>query len=445
MNIKKLFLGIALVFLISLAGCGIYQQSNQPDTETLIVETYEADYSVGEEIEGPVDQLISTEEIEIPAELTTESSNEPITRSINPLTDNSSSIVANMATSMKDANRYKKDEKSLKIDTKIHYYYSTLDEEGKEIYRNILGAYRGMKDSFRVDVSVDDFSTYNRMVLNEHPELFWVDSGYQYSNYGRYVMVWPRYNRDKNQVKEDQERLEDLRDGILENVPSKGGAYEKTKYIFKYLIEKTDYKIGCPDNQNIYSALINNVTVCAGYAKATQYLLQKLGIPCLYVCGHTNRGYHAWNIVKCGKHYYQVDTTWGDPNYSLSEGGNNIPDVLQYSYEYLCTDDDTMLKVRTMDELPVAPKCDDNSKSFYPLNKRYFTEYGDEVKKSIQQNIKEGKNYWHCQFSNQDAYDEMTKAVKDGLYGRMVYDITGKSTTTYRWGFNDSLVIKLYY
>lgn len=427
MKIQKRITIMMLLLLSTFLCSGCYQETSQPDTETLIVETYEADYSVGEEIEEPVDQLISTEEIEIPTELTTESSNEPITRSINPIIEDST------------------DEKTLEINTKIHYYYTTLDEEGKEIYRNILGAFLNMKDSFRVDVSVDDFSTYNRMVLNEHPELFWVDSGYQYSNYGRYVMVWPRYNRDAKQVKKDQEKLSSISNTILKNVPKKDNAYEKTKYIFKYLIEKTDYKIGCPDNQNIYSALINNVTVCAGYAKATQYLLQKLGITCLYVCGHTSRGYHAWNIVKCGKHYYQVDTTWGDPNYSLSEGGNNIPDVLQYSYEYLCTDDDTMLKDRTIDELPAAPKCDDNSKAFYPLNKRYFTQYGDDVKKSICQNITEGKNYWHCQFSNQDAYDEMTKAVKDGLYGRMVYDITGKSTTTYRWGFNDSLVIKLYY
>ena len=56
---------------------------------------------------------------------------------------------------------------------------------------------------------------------------------------------------------------------------------------------------GAPDNQNIYSALVGKRTVCAGYARSAQYLLQKMGMECIYVTGTCANGEaHAWNQVK---------------------------------------------------------------------------------------------------------------------------------------------------
>ena len=64
-------------------------------------------------------------------------------------------------------------------------------------------------------------------------------------------------------------------------------------------------------NQSAYSALVLGKTVCAGYARAYQYLLQKLGIPCYYCTGYAGEN-HAWNIVKLEDTYYNVDVTWSD-------------------------------------------------------------------------------------------------------------------------------------
>ena len=62
-------------------------------------------------------------------------------------------------------------------------------------------------------------------------------------------------------------------------------------------------------------------SVCAGYSKATQYLLEQLGVFCTYVTGKTTEGgNHAWNLVKCNGDYYYVDTTWGDPVFQQEEG-----------------------------------------------------------------------------------------------------------------------------
>ena len=42
-----------------------------------------------------------------------------------------------------------------------------------------------------------------------------------------------------------------------------------------------------------------------------QYLMQQAGIPCYYCTGYSGEN-HAWNIIKIGNEYYNVDVTWDD-------------------------------------------------------------------------------------------------------------------------------------
>ncbi|MCM1131856.1 MAG: leucine-rich repeat protein [Ruminococcus flavefaciens] len=56
------------------------------------------------------------------------------------------------------------------------------------------------------------------------------------------------------------------------------------------------------------SILLNDSTVCEGYAKAMNLLCNYAGIETYYV--HSSD--HAWNIVKIGGHYFHIDSTWDD-------------------------------------------------------------------------------------------------------------------------------------
>ena len=57
-----------------------------------------------------------------------------------------------------------------------------------------------------------------------------------------------------------------------------------------------------------YDALIKGKGMCMSYALAFQRIMQEMEIPCLYVKGKN----HAWNMVKVGRYWYNVDVTWDD-------------------------------------------------------------------------------------------------------------------------------------
>ena len=65
--------------------------------------------------------------------------------------------------------------------------------------------------------------------------------------------------------------------------------YDRIKYVYEYVIRTVDYVADARDSQNLFSALVGKESVCAGYARETQYLLEKLGVFCTYVTG-TTRG-----------------------------------------------------------------------------------------------------------------------------------------------------------
>ncbi|MDE5584033.1 MAG: leucine-rich repeat protein, partial [Ruminococcus sp.] len=61
-------------------------------------------------------------------------------------------------------------------------------------------------------------------------------------------------------------------------------------------------------NHNDASVLMNDSTVCVGYARIANILYNTAGIESYYISGID----HAWNVVRAGNNYFHVDTTWDD-------------------------------------------------------------------------------------------------------------------------------------
>ena len=58
----------------------------------------------------------------------------------------------------------------------------------------------------------------------------------------------------------------------------------KVRTVYAYLIDHAEYA-SSEDDQNIAGIFWKGQAVCAGYARAVQYLLEQLDIPCIYVEG----------------------------------------------------------------------------------------------------------------------------------------------------------------
>lgn len=92
--------------------------------------------------------------------------------------------------------------------------------------------------------------------------------------------------------------------------------YTKIKKIYDYICSNVTYDyshLSDPTYQlqyTAYAALINGTSVCQGYAVLFYRMALQSGVDARLISGTGNGGPHAWNIVKIGSYYYNLDSTW---------------------------------------------------------------------------------------------------------------------------------------
>lgn len=194
-------------------------------------------------------------------------------------------------------------------------YYQMLSEKQQAIYRQIYANAQAVTECFAPEqtVTAGDVKTAFEAVIGDHPELFWLETGYssKYTGNGQCVEINLKYNRTVNDLDNAKTQFTAAAQNILSGAGALNSDYEKEKYVHDALAAAVTYDLTAEMNQSAYSALVNGRSVCAGYARAYQYLLQQLGIPCYYCTGYSG-GNHAWSIVKLDDGYYNVDVTWDD-------------------------------------------------------------------------------------------------------------------------------------
>ena len=172
------------------------------------------------------------------------------------------------------------------------FYYEQLSDEEQTVYREILqGIQENKKEIYLHCSNANTANEVFQNVLNDRPEIFWCDGNATSTEYShsegqsRYVVIEPNYLYEGEEKEQRNQEIESARATCLSGISDLSDEYEKIKYIYTYLIDNVDYDLDAPDNQNIYSALVGKRSVCAGYAKSCQYLLQQLGI---YLCNRTD-------------------------------------------------------------------------------------------------------------------------------------------------------------
>jgi transglutaminase/protease-like cytokinesis protein 3 len=227
-------------------------------------------------------------------------------------------------------------------------YYHMLTDKCKQLYRQIYGNASNYKDTFLpvTTATPEEWNNAYMSVVFDHPELYWLNTEIytEYDYKGNVVKVTISfYNEELGNISEAKEKFDSAIAVIVEGAKDLKSAYDKEVYIHDKLAQKNTYKKGSMD-QSAYSAIVNDETVCAGYSKAFQYLMQKLEIPTYLVVGWggglVSGDMHAWNIVKLGDAYYNVDVTWDDQepinyNYFNLSDTNFHRHIRMYNSQYL--------------------------------------------------------------------------------------------------------------
>ncbi len=273
---------------------------------------------------------------------------------------------------------------NLKNKQKGLYAYERLTDSGQTLYVEILTILSTLSKDIIVSTTSDEaIELVFEYVMADHPEIFYVD-GYQYTNYSvgdtiTKISFTGNYLYDANEVTRRQTQINDAVARCLAGAPSSDDDYYVIKYIYEYLIANIDYDVEAPDNQNICSVFINGRSVCNGYAKAAQLLLNKLGIQSTLVTGTVDtksaKGVrHAWNLVLCNNTYYYLDVTWGDASYQTVSGesadASKLPEV---NYDYLNVSTQEILRNHSISDIIRMPACNSMNDNYYVREDEYFS------------------------------------------------------------------------
>ena len=206
-------------------------------------------------------------------------------------------------------------------DTVFYPYFRMLKEEQQIVYAHLYDAVMECRDSLTITaygMTYEDAEMVWEAVFYDHPELFWMEerASFRYYPGGVVTSIDLHYNELAEHLEENRQLFQEAAGSLIAQAEQYASAYEKELYLHNALVEQCEYDLNASFSQSAYSALVRHSSVCAGYAKAYQYLMMQCGIPCYYAGGWSGEN-HAWNIAEIDGEYYNVDLTWDDGTQSF--------------------------------------------------------------------------------------------------------------------------------
>ncbi|MBE6666108.1 MAG: hypothetical protein E7603_07830 [Ruminococcaceae bacterium] len=301
-----------------------------------------------------------------------------------------------------------------------YYYYERLPEPLRDAYTQALEALRAHAETFchEAFTEPENIKTVLLSIEYDHPELFWYTGNYSYYPDGT---VKPCYSMTAEEAEAMQARMEPVIAEYLEGITDDMSAYDVALQLYIKLINRVDYDTVALDIQKkeglerdeldelrtICGVFLNETTVCEGYARAYQYLMQKCGVECAECAGMLTReggGAHAWNLIKLDGDYYHMDVTWGDSSNTKQEVKNE-----NIGFNYFCITTEELLRTRDLSLNPIeipaftATKC-----NYHYHNDLVLTSYDfKKIRNILTSAIKKEEGYCTFKCSSAELFEEV--------------------------------------
>jgi len=315
---------------------------------------------------------------------------------------------------------------------------STLSSQGQGLYEKICDAIEKQETffEFEEDVTISKVKKIVASVQADRPQYFWFENYLWYANEGSQLVnkLELKYTCTQKERQRRQAIINDYYGSFAKGVSQNASEYTRLKYTHDYVINNTQYDLDSADNQNIVSVFVNGKSVCAGYARAMQYLLKKQGIRCAYINGVAKgRGSHAWNIVVIDGATYYVDATWDDPAFGGEQRKNYI------SYSYFCVTTKEIVKTHTAKgNLIKFPNCTATAANYFIKEGLYFRDLGnasaDAMKTALYKAINEGTTFFAAKFGSAALVDEALQQV-------LHYEVFAGTSVTYSKDPNNNVLV----
>lgn len=193
----------------------------------------------------------------------------------------------------------------------VCYLYLTGNDDAVSVSGMVLPDYNIDYSALSLDRAVEVYLMFNY----SNPQYYFIDGGYAYIE-SRGVMA-PTFYEEFRSGSARSKATQAMKNQITScesAIAAAGSAEQKAKVAHDYIVKKVEYDdnyLTNPENpfhQSAYSVFCDDHSVCAGYTKAFEILMNGAGIDTIAVLSTD----HAWNMIKINDSWYHMDCTWDD-------------------------------------------------------------------------------------------------------------------------------------
>lgn len=328
------------------------------------------------------------------------------------------------------------------------YSYDNLSSDKlRELYKKIDEyAEIAAVGYFTIDAPLNEMQLSEAVEAykNDHPEVFWLKSDFQYIDNYDSTSLFLSYsvqpdNSDPDRLKKAKEKFNKTVDKIVDGAPKNATDYELELYANDYLVDNCVYDKEAAESEELeghendaYGALVEKKAVCEGYSRAFQLLCNRLGVDCISISGSGDGESHAWNNVRLDGEWYEVDVTWndtdGDTEFPIYDYFNLPSDEFSESHSTSPLYSETSLSEYVNSDCyynVFAPVCTGTKYYYYSYSCVSVDDINDseEITNAIAQAAKDGEEFFDFVIDESLDFDTTAdQIIYDGYLAQWIAD-----------------------